>query len=143
MPSRPSVSRNREEVNCVPLSVVSVTFASRLPSGSRASTACSTAASASSVRQRCERFQPTISRVQQSMTQNPKTGTEEIRGKLGRNCRRGDEDDAQERSHGGADRSRSAAGGGRSAGGGGLSQGRDQRGHVLSLEAAVFGGGGK
>ena len=36
--------------------------------GSRARTACSTAASASSVRQRCERFQPTISRVQQSMT---------------------------------------------------------------------------
>jgi len=36
--------------------------------GSRSSTACSTAASASSVRQRCERFQPTISRVQQSIT---------------------------------------------------------------------------
>jgi len=40
----------------------------RLPAGSREekSTACSTAASASSVRQRCERFQPSISRVQQS-----------------------------------------------------------------------------
>jgi len=38
---------------------------SRLPKGSRSSTACSTAASASSVRQRCERFHPTISRVQQ------------------------------------------------------------------------------
>jgi hypothetical protein len=66
--SLPNVSRKREEVNCVPLSVVSVTFASRLPSGSRARTVCSTAASASSVRQRCERFQPTISRVQQSIT---------------------------------------------------------------------------
>ena len=50
--SRPSVSRKREEVNCVPLSVVSVRFASRLPSGSRARTACSTAARASSARQR-------------------------------------------------------------------------------------------
>jgi hypothetical protein len=50
------------------ISVVSVTFASRLPSGSRSRTACSTAASASSVRQRCERFQPTISCVQQSIT---------------------------------------------------------------------------
>lgn len=68
MPSRPSVSRKRDEVNCVPLSVVSVTFASRLPSGSRASTACSTAASASSVRQRCDRFHPAISRVHQSIT---------------------------------------------------------------------------
>jgi ATP-dependent DNA ligase len=56
MPSRPSVSKKREEVNCVPLSVVSVKFSSRLPSGSRSSTACSTAASASSVRQRCERL---------------------------------------------------------------------------------------
>ena len=54
--------------NCVPLSVVSVKFASRLPAGSRFSTACSTAASASAVRQRCERFHPTISRVQQSIT---------------------------------------------------------------------------
>src|SRR5260370_34304362 len=68
MPSRPSVSRKREEVNCVPLSVVSVTFAARLPSGSRARTACSTAAIASSVLQRCERFHLTISRVQQSIT---------------------------------------------------------------------------
>jgi len=50
------------------MSVVSVTFAARLPSGSRARTACSTAANASSVRQRWERFQPTISRVQQSIT---------------------------------------------------------------------------
>src|SRR6266704_1000597 len=67
MPSRPNVSKKREEVNCVPLSVVSVKFSPRLPRGSRSSTACSTAASASSVRQRCERFQPTISRVQQSI----------------------------------------------------------------------------
>src|SRR5579862_6221293 len=65
MPSRPNVSKKRDEVNCVPLSVVSVTFTSRLPSGSRPRTACSIAASASSVRQRCDRFQPTISRVQQ------------------------------------------------------------------------------
>jgi hypothetical protein len=50
------------------LSVVSVTFASRLPAGSCSSTAFSTAASASSVQQRWERFQPTISRVQQSIT---------------------------------------------------------------------------
>ena len=35
MPSRPSVCRNRDEVNCGPLSVVSVTCASRLPEGSR------------------------------------------------------------------------------------------------------------
>src|SRR5580692_9949693 len=68
MLSRFRVSMNREEVNCVPLSVVSVTLASRLPSGSRSSTDCSTARSASSVRQRCERFHPTISRVQQSIT---------------------------------------------------------------------------
>ncbi|HEV2315362.1 MAG TPA: hypothetical protein VGR94_08665, partial [Candidatus Acidoferrales bacterium] len=39
------------------------------------------------------------------MTQNPKTDTEEIRGKLGRNSGRGGEDDAQERSLRGADRS--------------------------------------
>ena len=68
MPSRPSFSINRDEVNCVPLSVVRVKLASRLPAGSRCNTACSTAASASSVRQRAERFQPTISRVQQSIT---------------------------------------------------------------------------
>src|SRR5450432_1116959 len=76
MSSRLSVSRNREEVNCVPLSVVSVKFAARLPSGSRSRTACSTAASASSVRQRCDRFDPTISRVQQSYT------AEEIRRRV-------------------------------------------------------------
>src|SRR6266404_1231673 len=62
MLSRPSVSRKREEVNCVPLSVVSVRFAARLPSGSRARTPCSTAARASSVRQRCETSQPTVFR---------------------------------------------------------------------------------
>jgi len=56
------VSKKREEVNCVPLSVVSVKFSPRLPLGSRSSTACSTAASASSVRQRFERFHPTIHR---------------------------------------------------------------------------------
>src|SRR6185437_8044999 len=72
------------------------------------------------------------------MTQNPKTDTEEIRGKLGRNSERGDEDDAQERSHGRADRSGVAAGGSGSTGGGGLSESRHQRGDVLSLEAAVF-----
>src|SRR5215472_18969549 len=66
MPSHANVSINREEVNCVPLSVVRVRVLSRLPAGNRWSTACSTAASASSVRQRCERFQPSISRVQQS-----------------------------------------------------------------------------
>ena len=70
MPSRPSVSKKREEVNCVPLSVVSVRFASRLPAGKRCSTARSTAASASLLRQRRDRSQPTISRVQQSITSN-------------------------------------------------------------------------
>src|SRR5260370_6910519 len=68
MPSRPSVSKTREEVNCVPLSVVSVKFSSRLPSGSRSSTACSPAASASSLRQRCPRFHPTLSRPPHSIT---------------------------------------------------------------------------
>ena len=69
MPSRPNVSKKREEVNpCPPLSVVSVKFFLARPAGSRSSTDCSTAASASSVRQRCERFHPTISRVQQSIT---------------------------------------------------------------------------
>jgi hypothetical protein len=58
--SRASVSINRVEVNCVPLSVVSVKFASRLPAGSRWSTACSTAASASSVWQRRERSSVTF-----------------------------------------------------------------------------------
>src|SRR5437879_12974463 len=33
MPSRPNVSKKREELNCVPLSVVSVKFSSRLPEG--------------------------------------------------------------------------------------------------------------
>src|ERR1700686_1946278 len=42
MPSRFKVSMNLVEVNCVPLSVVNVTRAARLPEGSRASTACST-----------------------------------------------------------------------------------------------------
>ena len=38
------------------------------------------------------------------MTQNPRTDTEEIRGKLRQKSGRGDEDDAQEGSHGRADR---------------------------------------
>src|SRR5580765_6132630 len=58
MPSRESVCMNRVEVNCVPLSVVSVKFASRLPAGKRFNTACSTAAKASSVRQRRDKSQP-------------------------------------------------------------------------------------
>src|SRR5437868_14621729 len=62
------VSMNREEVNCVPLSVVKMRSLSRLPAGKRFSTACSTAATASSVRQRWERFHHTISRVQKSIT---------------------------------------------------------------------------
>jgi hypothetical protein len=64
-PRRCKVSMKRVEVNCVPLSVVKGTRASRLPSGRRASTACSTASRASSVRQRCDRFQLKISLVQQ------------------------------------------------------------------------------
>ena len=67
-PSPESVSKKHEQVNCVSLSVVSVPLASRLLSGSGSKTACSTAASAASVRERCERFQPTISRVQQSIS---------------------------------------------------------------------------
>jgi len=38
------------------------------------------------------------------VTQNPETGTEEIRGKLGQKSGKGNEDDAQEWSHGRADR---------------------------------------
>ncbi len=64
----PQRFQEARRVNCVPLSVVSVTFSSRLPEGTRSSMACSNAASAFSVQQRCERFQPTISRVQQSIT---------------------------------------------------------------------------
>ena len=45
------------------------------------------------------------------LTQNPKTDTEETRGKLGQKSGRGDEDDAQEGSHGRADRGGAAAGG--------------------------------
>ena len=71
------------------------------------------------------------------MTQNPKTDTAEIRGKLGQNSERGDQDDAQERSHGGADRCGAAAGGSRSTGGGCLSEDRDQRGDLIPVEAAV------
>jgi hypothetical protein len=49
----PNVSKKREEVNCVPLSVFRVRFSSRLPWGGRSKTPRSTAASASSVRERC------------------------------------------------------------------------------------------
>jgi hypothetical protein len=45
------------------------------------------------------------------------------------------------RRHGGADRGSVAPGGSRSASGGRLSQGGNQRGHVLSLEATIFGRG--
>ncbi len=69
IPSRTNVFVNRAEVNWVPLSVVSVKLASRLPAGRRSSTACLTAVKASSVRQRCERFEPRIFRVQQSITE--------------------------------------------------------------------------
>src|SRR5713226_2452887 len=48
-----------------------------------------------------------------TVTQNPKTVSGETRGKLGRKSWRGDEDDAQEGTHGGADRSGIAAGGSR------------------------------
>ena len=48
--------------------------------------------------------------VRTVVTQNPKTDTEEIRGKLGQKSGRGDEDDAQEGSHGRADRGGIAAG---------------------------------
>jgi hypothetical protein len=51
------------------------------------------------------------------VTQNPKTDTEEIRGKLGQKSGRGDEDDAQEGAHGRADRGGTAAGGSGSASG--------------------------
>jgi hypothetical protein len=45
------------------------------------------------------------------VTQNPKTDTEESRGKLGQKSGRGDEDHAQEESHRGADGGGVAAGG--------------------------------
>ena len=51
------------------------------------------------------------------MTQNPKTDTEGIRGKLGQESGTGDKDDAQEGSHGRADRGGTTASGGGSASG--------------------------
>ena len=77
------------------------------------------------------------------MTQNPKTDTEGSRGKLGQKSGTGDEDNAQEESHGRADRGGIAASGSGSQGGRDLPQGGDQPGNLLSLEAAVFRGGGE
>jgi hypothetical protein len=78
-----------------------------------------------------------------ALTQNPKTDTEEIRGKLGQKSGRGDEDDAQEGSYGRADRSGTAAGASGSASRRGLPQGGDQPGDVLSVETEVYRGGSK
>jgi hypothetical protein len=75
-----------------------------------------------------------------AMTQNPKTDTAGIRGKLGQKSGTGDKDDAQEGSHGRADCGGIAAGGSGSASGRHLSQGGDQPGHVLSLETEVYRG---
>ena len=73
------------------------------------------------------------------LTQNPKTDTEEIRGKLGQKSGRGDEDDAQEGSYGRADRGGTAAGSTGSTRRRGLPQGGDQPGDVLSVETKVTG----
>src|SRR6185437_9272357 len=75
----------------------------------------------------------------ETLTQNPKTDTEEIRGKLEQKSWKGNEDHAQEGTHGGADRSGFAAGGSGSEGSGDLPQGGDQPGDVLPVEATVFG----
>jgi hypothetical protein len=77
----------------------------------------------------------------EKMTQNPKTDTEEIRGKLGQESGRGDEDDAQEGTHGRADRGGTAASASGSASGRRLPQGGDQPSDVLSLETEVYRGG--
>ena len=74
------------------------------------------------------------------LTQNPKTDTEEIRGKLGQKSGRGDEDDAQEGSYGRADRGGTAAGSTGSTRRRGLPQGGDQPGDVLSVETKVYRG---
>src|SRR5271156_6945864 len=68
MPNRFRVSTYRADVNWVPLSVVKVKPVPREPKGKACSTAWLSAARASSVRQRKLKSQPTISRVQQSMT---------------------------------------------------------------------------
>jgi putative transposase len=52
---------------------------------------------------------PPSSAANPEVTQNPKTDTAEIRGKLGRKSGRGDEDDAQEWSYGRANRGGTAA----------------------------------
>ena len=57
------------EVNCVPLSVVNVKPMPQDPKGKAPKTARFSAARASSLRQRSLKSQPTISRVQQSMTE--------------------------------------------------------------------------
>jgi hypothetical protein len=71
-PSRPNVSKKREEMNCVPLSVVNVTFAS-----------CRTEDALVAVEQRCERFHPTISHVQQSITHEVRPTHAKTRPDLG------------------------------------------------------------
>ena len=71
-----------------------------------------------------ERNEPLIAGIT-GVTQNPKTDTE-IRGKLGQESGQGDEDDAQEWSHGRAYRCCFAASGSGSARGRCLPQGRDQ-----------------
>src|SRR5208283_5213716 len=69
MPNWFKVSTYRADVNWVPLSVVKVKPVPREPKGKTSSTARFNAARASSVRQRRLRSQPTISRVQQSITE--------------------------------------------------------------------------
>jgi hypothetical protein len=81
--------------------------------------------------------------IVERMTQNPKTDTEGIRGKLGQKSGTGDEDDAQEWSHGRADRGGIAAGGGWGARGRRLPQDRDQPGNLLPLETEIHGGRGE
>src|SRR5271163_1084824 len=68
MPNWFRVSTYRADVNCVPLSVVKVKPVPRGPKGKTSKTARFSAARASWLRQRRLRSQPTISRVQQSIT---------------------------------------------------------------------------
>ena len=43
----------------------------------------------------CQGLTPILQAAEKQVTQNPKTDTEEIRGKLGQKSGRGDEDDAR------------------------------------------------
>jgi hypothetical protein len=91
---------------------------------------------------RCKETRLVIS-FKYKLTQNPKTDTEEIGGKLGQESGRGDKDDAQEGAYGRADRSGAAAGGSRSTRGRRLPQGGNQPSDILSLETEIYGSWGE